>query len=285
LQRAEQNIKLANCWGTAYKSSITGNDLGRQWLRDATALPPEPREVAVNDSDNRLLACLPTEVFDALRPHLSLAEFRQGQVLSEAGSPVSEVYFPSSGIVSLVVEMQEGQMVESAMVGRDGVVNGSSAMDGQVSLTKAIVQMGGYLNVISAPTLARIVDQHRPLRSLLIRHEQVLFAQSQQSGGCNVSHLVEARMCRWLLRTRDLARSDDLNITQEFLGQMLGVQRTSISIVAGTLQKAGLIAYRRGRVRILDAEGLKEGACECYETVKLHYEQMLSPDTKNKTDS
>jgi CRP-like cAMP-binding protein len=221
---------------------------------------------------------LPAEVLEDLRPHLALVEIRQGLVLAETGSTVSKVYFPSSGIISLVVEMQEGHMIESAMVGCDGVANGSSAMDGRVALNKAIVQLGGHMNVISATTFADIADRHRSLRALLIRHEQVLFAQAQQSGACNASHLVEARLCRWLLRTRDLARSDDFTITQEFLGQMLGVQRTSISIVAGTLQKAGLIAYRRGHVRILDADGLREGACECYDTVRMHYERMLVPE-------
>ena len=126
------------------------------------------------------------------------------------------------------------------------------------------------------PIIIEIADQHRDLRSLFIRHEQVLLAQSQQSGACNASHMVEARLCRWLLRTRDLVQSDDLNITQEFLGQMLGVQRTSISIVAAALQRAGLIRYRRGHVTILDVDGLKEAACECYETVNAHYVQMLT---------
>ena len=197
-------------------------------------------------------------------------------MLAENGTPVTDVYFPYSGIVSLVVELKEGDMVEAAMVGRDGVVNAASALDGRVSLNKAIVQARGFLAVVPVPIIIAVADQHRDLRSLFIRHEQVLLAQSQQSGACNASHLVETRLCRWLLRTRDLVQSDDLNITQEFLGQMLGVQRTSISIVAGALQKAGLIRYRRGHIKILDVEGLKEGACECYETVKGHYDQMLT---------
>src|SRR5690242_2577480 len=140
--------------------------------------------------------------------------------------------------------------------------------------------MQALLAVIAVPTIVDIADQHRQLRSILIRHEQVLLAQSQQSGACNASHAVEARLCRWLLRTRDLAQSDDLHITQEFLGQMLGVQRTSITIVAGALQKADLIRYQRGRIKVLNVEGLKEGACECYETIKGHYEQMLFPGNK-----
>jgi CRP-like cAMP-binding protein len=231
----------------------------------------------VNHSENKLLAILSSQVFAELQPHLKVREFEQGVVLAENGGPVTEVYFPYSGIVSLVVELKEGDMVEAAMVGRDGVINAASALDGRVSLNKAIVQMRGFLAAVSVPIVVAVADQHRDLRALFIRHEQVLLAQSQQSGACNASHMTETRLCRWLLRTRDLAQSDDLHITQEFLGQMLGVQRTSISIVAGALQRAGLIRYQRGHIKILDVDGLKEGACECYETVKAHYDQMLTP--------
>jgi CRP-like cAMP-binding protein len=234
----------------------------------------------VNHSGNRLLAALSSEVFQPLEVHLKLAEYKQGTVLSESGTLVTEVYFPYSGIVSLVVELKEGDMVEAAMVGRDGVINAASALDGKVTLNKAIVQANTFLASIPVAIFAEVADQHRELRSILIRHEQVLLAQSQQSGACNASHLVEARLCRWLLRMRDLAQSDDLAITQEFVGQMLGVQRTSISIVAGALQRVGLIRYRRGHITILDVDGLKEAACECYETVKGHYEQMLFPGHK-----
>jgi CRP-like cAMP-binding protein len=234
----------------------------------------------MDQSKNLLLATLSPAVFQAIAPHLKVQEYAQGLVLSESGSLVTEVFFPYSGIVSLVVELQEGDMVEAAMVGRDGVVNAASALDGKVTLNKAIVQVGAFLATIPVGIFADVADQYRELRSIIIRHEQVLLAQSQQSGACNASHPVEARMCRWLLRTRDLAQSDNLNMTQEFLGQMLGVQRTSISIVAGALQRADFIRYRRGHVTILNVEGLREGACECYETVKGHYEQMLFPGNK-----
>ena len=230
----------------------------------------------MNHSENQLLAVLSPQVFQNLQPYLKLREYEQGTVLAENGTPVTDVYFPYSGIVSLVVELKEGDMVEAAMVGRDGVINAASALDGRVSLNKAIVQARAFLAAVDVPTIVEIADQHRDLRSLFIRHEQVLLAQSQQSGACNASHMVEARLCRWLLRTRDLLQSDDLDITQEYLGQMLGVQRTSISIVAAALQRAGLIRYRRGHVKILDVDGLKEAACECYETVNAHYEQMLT---------
>jgi CRP-like cAMP-binding protein len=128
--------------------------------------------------------------------------------------------------------------------------------------------------VLSADRLSDFCDDNKTFRALLIRHDQVLFAESQQSAACNASHSVETRMCRWLLRMRDLADNDDLLLTQEFLAQMLGATRPSVSLIANTLQKAGSISYKRGRIRILDLAGLNEGSCECYGTVKAHYKRL-----------
>ena len=162
------------------------------------------------------------------------------------------------------------------MVGRDGVVNGTAALDSKTALHKGIVQIEGSAATIGPDVLRSLAHEFDPLHSLLIRHEQVLLAQAQQSAGCNASHDVEARMCRWLLRMRDLTQSNDLKLTQEFLAQMLGVRRTSVSLVAGTLQKAGFIRYRRGNIHLVDVEQLQQGACECYETVKGHYARLLA---------
>jgi len=236
----------------------------------------------VQNSPNRILAALSDEPFAALRPHLKMVEFEGGAVLAKTGGPISNVYFPHTGIISLVVELRVGAIVETAMVGRDGAVNAVAALDGKVSLNKAIVQMEGIGSVISADHLSKVADDHRELRALLIRHEQVLLAQAQQSAACNASHLVEARMSRWLLRARDLADSDDLKITQEFLAQMLGVRRTSLSAVANAMQKAGHIRYKRGHVRIVDADGLKKAACECYQVVKGHYDRLLITENIRK---
>ena len=203
-------------------------------------------------------------------------ELKFGEVVAEAGSPIRQVYFPYSGVISLVVELDVGAMVETAMVGRDGVLNAAPALDGKVSLNKGIVQSAGSAGTIEVNRFRRLANEFEPFRSLLIRHEQVLFAQSQQSAACNASHSVEARMCRWLLFMRDLAGNDDLMLTQEFLAQMLSVRRPSVSIVASPLQKAGLIKYSRGRVRLLDVKGLEKRACECYGTVKAHYQRLLS---------
>jgi CRP-like cAMP-binding protein len=229
----------------------------------------------MSKSPNRLLASLPSDVYSALTPHLKIVELKFGDVLAEAGSEIRQVYFPYAGVISLVVELKVGSMIETAMVGHDGVVNAAPALDGKVSLNKGIVQLSGSAGVMEVDRLRRLADEHKPFRSLLIRHEQVLFAQSQQSAACNASHTVEARMCRWLLHMRDFAGSDDLTLTQEFLAQMLGVTRPSVSIVASPLQQAGLIKYSRGRIQVLDVKGLKKEACECYDTVKAHYQRLL----------
>ena len=230
----------------------------------------------MSKSPNRLLASLPANAFSAISPHLKIVELKFGEVVAEAGSPIRQVYFPYSGVISLVVELDVGAMIETAMVGRDGVLNAAPALDGKVSLNKGIVQSAGSAGTIEVNRFRRLANEFEPFRSLLIRHEQVLFAQSQQSAACNASHSVEARMCRWLLFMRDLAGNDDLMLTQEFLAQMLSVRRPSVSIVASPLQKAGLIKYSRGRVRLLDVKGLEKRACECYGTVKAHYRRLLS---------
>ena len=227
-------------------------------------------------SPNQLLASLPAKTFAAVEPHVKSIELKHGDVLAEAGGPVRKVYFPYSGAISLVVELAAGAMIETAIVGRNGVVNAASALDGKVSLNKAIVQAAGTAGAIDVDRLREIADKFAAFRSLIIRHEQVLFAQSQQSAACNASHSVEARLCRWLLHMRDFADSDEMTLTQDFLARMLGVQRPSVSLVANTLQKAGLIKYSRGHIRVLDADGLLKGACECYGVVKAHYERLLN---------
>ena len=224
---------------------------------------------------NRILDALPRNIVAAMDAHFEVVTLPFGTVVAEPGELVDRVYFPHTGVVSLVVEMEVGGMIETAMVGRDGVANGTSALDGKVSLHKGIVQVAGTASVMNPDMLRSMAHEFKPLQSILIRHEQVLLAQAQQSAGCNAHHTVEARMCRWLLRIRELTQSDEMQLTQEFLAQMLGVRRTSVSLVAGTLQKAGFLSYRRGKIKITDIDGVRSGACECFEKVQSHYERLL----------
>jgi CRP-like cAMP-binding protein len=225
---------------------------------------------------NKLLSHLDSAAYQALKPHLKIQRLRQGAVLAANGDLIHRVYFPHSGVISLVVELSVGMMIETAMVGRDGVVHAAAALDGKVTLNKAIVQVEGVCSTVDADVLRKIAFSNQSVHSILIRHERVLLAQSQQVAACNASHSVECRMCRWLLRLRDLVEGDDLTLTQEYLAQMLGVRRPSVSIVANLLQKAGFIRYSRGHLRVLDIPGLEGGSCECYGAVKDHYKQMLA---------
>jgi CRP-like cAMP-binding protein len=227
-------------------------------------------------SPNRLLASLAPADFESLRPHLKPTKLKNETVLYEAGDTVDRVFFPHSGIISLVVELSGGQAIEAAMIGRDSLLGATAALDGQVSLNKAIVQLPGHSEILNVAKFREVADQSQALRTTLLRHEQVVFAQAQQSAACNAAHTVEARLARWLLRSRDLSGSDILALTQEFLAQMLGVRRSSVSPIAVTLQRAGLIRYSRGRIEILDLEGLRSASCECYGTVKAHSDRLLN---------
>jgi CRP-like cAMP-binding protein len=197
--------------------------------------------------------------------------------LFDADEQIRHVYFPIGAVVSLVITLSTGETVEAAMVGKDGVVGASAALDGKVSLSRGIIQLGGEMIVCEIDALKSVALQSPKLLALLIRHEQTVYAQAQQSAACFATHQVEARLCRWMLRARDLSESDDLPFTQEYLGQMLGVRRTSVTAVAQTLQEAGLIKYARGKIQIVDAEGLEESACECYGSVKTLYEKLIGP--------
>jgi CRP-like cAMP-binding protein len=224
---------------------------------------------------NLLLASLSKSDNAVLHASLKPAHLKQQQILFDPGDHIEVVYFPTTAIISLVVGLSSGEVVEAAMVGRDGIVGASAALDGNIAMSRAIVQIGGEAFFCEAHALRRAALQSEPMLAMLIRHEQTVYAQAQQSAACIATHHVEARLCRWMLRARDLASSDTLPFTQEFLAEMLGVQRSSVSVVAHTLQRAGLIKYSRGRIQILNLDGLQEAACECYATVKSHYETLL----------
>jgi CRP-like cAMP-binding protein len=226
-------------------------------------------------SSNLVLAALPADDINLLLPHLRPVELPQEMVLFEAGDAISRVLFPHGGVVSLVVELASGEMIEAAMIGREGVVGGLSALDSKISISRAIVQIAGSASSVDVDHVRQLGEKSVTFRTTLIKHEQVLLAQSQQSAACNATHTIEARLSRWLLRCRDLIGSEDLALTQEFIAQMLGVRRTSVSIVAHTLQQAGLIKYKRGHIRVLDLEGLRESACECYWTVKSLSDRLI----------
>jgi CRP-like cAMP-binding protein len=228
-------------------------------------------------SSNYLLQALPAADLKALQPHLERVELVKEAVLARAGDPLTRVYLLHSGVVSMMVRLSEGQAVAVAMVGRDGAVGAAAAIDGGTSLTEAMVLLPGTASILDVARFRAAAHHSVTFGAAAARCEQALLAQAQQSAACNPSHLVEARLSRWLLRARDLCDSEILPLTQELLAQMMGVQRNAVSIVAHALQRAGIIRYSRGHIEIKDLEGLRATSCECYQAVKAQHQRLLTP--------
>jgi CRP-like cAMP-binding protein len=224
---------------------------------------------------NLLLTALPEVERKALDPHMQSVELKQHVVLFDISDEISDVYFAIDAAVSLVIPLSTGEVVETAMVGRDGVIGVSAALNGRVSLNRAIVQIGGHALRCPVDPLKEFLQRQSFARSLIGAHEQALLAQAQQSAACNATHVIESRLARWLLRAADLRGENELPLTQEYIAQMLGVRRTSVTVVARTLQEAGMIRYARGHIRLLNIPALQETACECYQTIKLNYDALF----------
>jgi CRP-like cAMP-binding protein len=228
----------------------------------------------LRNSPNYVLASLSAEDSERLRPHLTVVGLEIGTTLHRQMEIIPHIYFPSGGVISLVVSLSEGASVEAGMVGYNGGVGAGTALDGRLALSEAIVQMNGSASRVDAAVLSALADESKTLRAAIFRCEQQNMAHAQQVAACNAVHALEPRLARWLLQLRDLVRSDTLPVKQEFLAQMLGVQRTSVTLVARHLQAVGLITYRRGHIQLLDVEGLTEAACECYSTINDYYRQL-----------
>jgi CRP-like cAMP-binding protein len=224
---------------------------------------------------NRLLQTLPAADFDAARPHLEVVELKRETVLVEAGRKLNQVWLPHSGVVSLVVSLSQGQAIEVAMIGSDGIVGATEAMCDGIALADAVVLCPGSASVLPVSDLNMLAGQSVAWRQLLARHHQALLAQAQQSVACNASHSVEERLARWLLRAHELWQGETLPMTQELLARMLGVQRNAVSIVAHALQQAGVVRYSRGQIEIVDLPALQKTACECYLVPKAKQDRLL----------
>jgi CRP-like cAMP-binding protein len=217
---------------------------------------------------NRLLAALPPQAFALFKSDLHSSTFKQGAIVQEAGEPVDQIYFPQAGMISLLVVTQEGVGIEAATIGREGAVGLHRGLGKRRSFTRAVIQVSGTISHISANAFERAVEQSATIKDMITHYTEVLWVEAQQIAACNAVHSAEARFARWLLQTQDRIDSDSLPLTQEFLSQMLAVRRTTVTLVARTLQEAGLIRYRRGRIVILDRAGLEEAACECYQVIQ-----------------
>jgi len=232
-------------------------------------------DVSLVQTKNRVLASLPREDFALLFPHLISVDLEKGRLIADPGDPITTIYFPIDTVVSIMTMMESGEAIESATIGREGGYGLQAAISPRQAQSRAIIQVPGRAFKASVSAVHDVWNKSAALRSLIERHSDALFAHAAQSVACNALHAVEARFCRWLLSCHDRIDLNTVNLTQEFLADMLGVQRTTVTAVARTLQAKGLIRYRRGVVDILDRNGLEASACECYRAVRRTYDSLL----------
>jgi CRP-like cAMP-binding protein len=224
---------------------------------------------------NSLLDALPAADYALVAPHLVQLEVERGRLLYDPGDLVDQVYFPHDGVISLMTLMENGAAIESSTIGPEGALGLTAAAAPRQSLSRAIVQTPLRAARIAADRLHEAWERSPTLRDLVDRHNEALYGHAIQSVACNALHSVEARFCRWLLTCHDRITTDTVAVTQEFLADMLGVQRTTVTAVARSLQEKALIRYRRGVVEILDRAGLEALSCECYGVVRNNYQRLL----------
>src|SRR6202167_274009 len=226
---------------------------------------------------NHLLGALPNSDFERLKPHLKPVSLSLGEVLSESGIVLHDVYFPVISIVSLLYVMENGGSAEIAVVGNDGVVGVSLFMGGETTLSRAVVQSAGPAYSLESEFLKSEFIRGEALQHILLRYTQALLTQMAQTAVCNRHHSLDQQLCRWLLLSLDRLTSNELVMTQELIANMLGVRREGVTEAAGRLQSAGLIEYRRGHITVINREGLEARTCECYAVVKKESDRLL-PD-------
>lgn len=224
---------------------------------------------------NKLLAKIPSEELDRLRPHLQEVELAYSQVLSEPDEPIKNVYFVTGGVVSLVNEPEDGEIVEFATIGNEGMAGFPVILGSTTMPSRVIVQVPGSGLRMRTSDLLDVLKQTPILRALLMRYVMALLNHVAQSTSCNRLHEVQERCARWLLHTHDRVNGDSFMLTQEFLSQMLGVHRPTVSIAARMLHQAGLIRYSRGQIEVIDRDGLEAAACPCYRLIADQYAHLL----------
>ena len=235
------------------------------------------RARAQSPADNVLLACLSREVQERLFNRLELVSLPLGMVIYESGDDMRFVYFPTDSIISLLYVTQSGACAEISLVGNDGVVGISAFMGGGSTPSRAVVQSVGSAYRLSARhIIEEFNDPDAELRTLMLRYTQALITQMAQTAVCNRHHSIAQQLCRWLLLSLDRLRSNQLNMTQELIANMLGVRREGVTEAAGKLQRAGIIKYHRGRITVLDRVNLEKMSCECYSVVKKETDRLAS---------
>jgi CRP-like cAMP-binding protein len=225
--------------------------------------------------ENRLLAALPREEYERLRPHMEKVSFDLGEVVYESGEHLNHVYFPTTAIISLLYLMEDGSSAEMGLAGNEGVVGIALFMGGGTMPNRAVVQSAGGAVRLKAKALQAEFALGSKFQYLLLRYTQALITQISQTAVCNRLHSVEQQLARWLLLSHDRVEADELIMTQELIADMLGVRREGVTVAAGRLQDAGAISYVRGHIQILDRQKLEAIACECYRVVKDEFDRLL----------
>jgi CRP-like cAMP-binding protein len=206
---------------------------------------------------------------------LEARDFVRGDLLAEPGYPIQHLVFPRSGLISLVVETSEGDQIEAGIIGPRGVLGGEAIFGAVNNIHTAVAQFSGYAWMLSIEKAREWATASPEFRALLFAEQRYLLAQAQQTAACNAKHSISQRLCSWLLRVHDEVGNGELLITQEMLGKMLGVQRASVSMFASQLQEKGLVRYRRGRLRITDADGIEASACACHQALREQFDRLF----------
>ena len=226
---------------------------------------------------NRLLGALETASRKRIDLHLEPIELKLEVILCEAGGLLKHAYFPQGAVLSLLTVLENGSAIETANIGREGAFGLFAAMYSRVSFNRCLVQLEGGIVRCPIELLQSEFKRSEYVRDLFVSYSETLLSQVQQSVACNAMHSTEERMCRWLLMMHDRAEGEALPYTHEFLSHMLGANRKSVTLAAGSLQTAGLITYRRGKIQVLDRPGLEKASCECYAVVKERFDAFLTP--------
>ena len=224
---------------------------------------------------NRILAALPEAEFASLARHLSRVELALGESLHRAGEPIVYVYFVESGFISALSTLSDGQPLEIGLIGAEGAAGVSVILGAHNSYSETMCQTGGGAYGVASASLKEVVGHAPHLRDLLLRYTHVFHVQVAQTAACNAHHELGQRLARWLLAAHDRSGVAELSLTQDLIAVMLGVRRSTVSIAASTLQRAGVIRYQHGRITILDRTGLEQAACECYEAVAEEYRSLF----------
>jgi CRP-like cAMP-binding protein len=234
---------------------------------------------AVNDHTrlNQLLGAFEPEVRRRIDPHLEAVTFKLGHVVCEAGGLLQHAYFPQGAVLSLLTVLESGDAIETANIGREGAFGLFAAMYSRVSFNQCIVQLEGPMVRCKIEVLQTEFNQSAHIRDLFVSFSETLLSQVQQTVACNAMHTVEERICRWLLMMHDRAEGDNLVYTHQFLAEIMGSNRKTITLAAQSLQTAGLINYRRGLMQVLDRPGMEKTTCECYAIVKKRFDAFLTP--------